>query len=181
MFPMVMGVTDFLKAKKFVKKVMSNLINKGYEVDENIEIGIMIEIPSAAICSEQLAKEVDFFSIGTNDLIQYTLSVDRTNELLSDYYVPHHPAVLNLIKITAEAANKYNIPISVCGAMASTPKYIPLLIALGITTFSIAPSAFLDVKKRVLDLKEEEIIELQSSDLFTDVDSIEKIIRKVTP
>ena len=181
MFPMVMGVTDFLKAKKFVKKVMSNLINKGYEVDENIEIGIMIEIPSAAICSEQLAKEVDFFSIGTNDLIQYTLSVDRTNELLSDYYVPHHPAVLNLIKITAEAANKYNIPISVCGAMASTPKYIPLLIALGITTFSIAPSAFLDVKKRVLDLKEEEIIELQSSDLFTYVDSIEKIIRKVTP
>lgn len=181
MFPMVMGVKDYLKAKKFVKKVMSNLITKGYEVDENIEIGVMIEIPSAAICSQQLAKEVDFFSIGTNDLIQYTLSVDRTNESLSDYYIPHHPAVLNLIKTTADAANQHNIPISVCGAMASTPKYIPLLIALGITTFSLAPSAFLNVKKRVLELKEEDIIELQNFDLFTDSDSTEKIIRKVTP
>lgn len=181
MFPMVMGVKDFLKAKTFVKKVMSNLITKGYEVDENIEIGVMIEIPSAAICSEQLAKEVDFFSLGTNDLIQYTLSVDRTNELLSDYYIPHHPAVLNLIKMTADSANKYNIPVSVCGAMASTPKYIPILIALGITTFSIAPSAYLDVKKRVLDLKDEDIIELQKANLLTDIDSIETIIRKVTP
>ena len=181
MFPMVMGVKDFLKAKTFVKKVMSNLITKGYEVDENIEIGVMIEIPSAAICSEQLAKEVDFFSLGTNDLIQYTLSVDRTNELLSDYYIPHHPAVLNLIKMTADSANKYNIPVSVCGAMASVPKYIPILIALGISTFSIAPSAYLDVKKRVLDLKDEDIINLQKAELFTDVDSIETIIRKVTP
>ncbi len=181
MFPMVIGVKDYLKAKKFVKKVMSNLITKGYEVDENIEIGVMIEIPSAAICSEQLAKEVDFFSIGTNDLIQYTLSVDRTNDLLSDYYIPHHPAVLTLIKMTADSASKYNIPISVCGAMASTPKYIPLLIALGITTFSIAPSAYLDVKKRVLDLKDEDIIELQNIDLTTDSESIEKIIRKVSP
>jgi len=181
MFPMVMGVSDYRKAKTFVKKVMSNLINKGYEVDENIEIGVMIEIPSAAICSEQLAQEVDFFSIGTNDLIQYTLSVDRTNEMLSDYYIPHHPAVLNLIKITADSANKYNIPISVCGAMASVPKYIPLLIALGISTFSIAPSAYLDVKKRVLDLQDKDVIELQNFNLFTDSDSIEKIIRKVTP
>lgn len=181
MFPMVMGVTDFLKARTFVKKVMSNLINKGYEIDENIEIGVMIEIPSAAICSELLAKEVDFFSIGTNDLIQYTLSVDRTNDALSDYYVPHHPAVLHLIKMTADAANKYNIPISVCGAMASVPRYIPLLIALGISTFSIAPSAFLDVKKRVLELKEEDIIELRKTELFTDIESIDKIIRKVTP
>jgi len=181
MFPMVMGVKDFLKAKTFVKKVMSNLITKGYEVDENIEIGAMIEIPSAAICSEQLAKEVDFFSIGTNDLIQYTLSVDRTNELLTDYYIPHHPAVLKLIKMTADAANKYNIPITVCGAMASVSKYIPLLIALGISTFSIAPSAYLDVKKRVLDLKDEEIIELQGFDFFNDIDSNDTIIRKVTP
>ena len=181
MFPMVIGVSDFLKAKTFVKKVMSNLINKGYEVDENIEIGVMIEIPSAALCSEQLAKEVDFFSIGTNDLIQYTLSVDRTNEMLSDYYIPHHPAVLNLIKTTADSANKYNIPISVCGAMASVPKYIPLLIALGITTFSIAPSAFLNVKKRILDLEDKDVTELKNFDMFTDIDSIEKIIRKVTP
>lgn len=181
MFPMVMGVKDYLKAKNFVKKVMSNLITKGYEVDENIEIGVMIEIPSAAICSEQLAQEVDFFSIGTNDLIQYTLSVDRTNELLSDYYIPHHPAVLKLIKITADAANKHKIPISVCGAMASIPKYIPLLIALGITNFSIAPSAFLDVKKRVLDLKDEDVIELQKFDFFIDSDNNEKIIRKVSP
>jgi phosphotransferase system enzyme I (PtsI) len=181
MFPMVMGVTDFLKAKTFVKKIMSNLINKGYEIDENIEIGVMIEIPSAAICSEDLAKEVDFFSIGTNDLIQYTLSVDRTNELLSDYYVPHHPAVLQLIRQTAQSAHKYNIPISVCGAMASVPKYIPLLIALGITTFSIAPSAFLDVKKRILDLKEEDILELKNFELSTNIETIEKMIRKVTP
>lgn len=181
MFPMVMGVTDFLKAKKFVKKIMSNLLNKGYEIDENIEIGVMIEIPSAAICSQDLAKEVDFFSIGTNDLIQYTLSVDRTNELLSDYYVPHHPAVLYLIKKTAEAAHQYNIPISVCGAMASVPRYIPLLLAMGISTFSIAPSAFLDVKKRILDLKEEDLLELQNFESFTNVETIEKIIRKVTP
>ncbi len=181
MFPMVMGVTDFLKAKTFVKKIMKNLINKGYEIDENIEIGVMIEIPSAAICSSQLAKEVDFFSIGTNDLIQYTLSVDRTNEMLSDYYIPHHPAVLQLIKRTADSALNHNIPISVCGAMASVPKYIPLLIALGINNFSIAPSAFLDVKKRILDLKEEDIIEIRNYELFKNVENIEKIIRKVTP
>jgi len=83
--------------------------------------------------------------------------------------------------MTADSAKKHNIPISVCGAMASTPKYIPILIALGITTFSIAPSAYLDVKKRVLDLKDKDIIDLQKADLFTDLDSIETIIREVTP
>ncbi|MFA7056861.1 MAG: phosphoenolpyruvate--protein phosphotransferase [Candidatus Cloacimonadales bacterium] len=181
MFPMVMGTKDYLKAKTFVKKVMSNLITKGYEVDENIEIGVMIEIPSAAICSDQLAQVVDFFSIGTNDLIQYTLSVDRTNEHLTGYYIPHHPAIIQLMKLTAQAALKHNIPIAVCGAMASTPKYIPLLLALGINTFSIAPSAFLDVKKRVLEVKEEDIQRLRDFDFDTDIDTIDQMLKEVTP
>lgn len=181
MFPMVMGTKDYLKAKRFVKKVMSNLITKGYEVDENIEIGVMIEIPSAAICADQLAQVVDFFSIGTNDLIQYTLSVDRTNEVLTDYYIPHHPSVIYLMKMASDAALKHNIPISVCGAMASTPKYIPLLLALGIHTFSSSPSSFLDVKKRVLEIKEEDIQRLKDFDFNTDIDSIKKILKEVTP
>jgi phosphotransferase system enzyme I (PtsI) len=152
MFPMVIGTSDFLKAKRFVKKAISNLLNKGYDLDENIEIGVMVEIPSAAICSKELAKHVDFFSIGTNDLIQYTLSVDRTNDLLNSYYIPHHPAVLSLIKLTAESAKQNNIPVSVCGAMASNNKYIPLLLALGIDKLSISPSAFLSIKHEIINL-----------------------------
>ncbi|OQY39197.1 MAG: phosphoenolpyruvate--protein phosphotransferase [Candidatus Cloacimonetes bacterium 4572_65] len=180
MFPMVIGLDDFIKAQRFVKKAISNLQNRGYDVNSDIEIGVMIEIPSAALCSEMLAEHADFFSIGTNDLIQYTLSVDRTNDLLNNYYVPHNPAVLQLIKYTVEGAKKHNIPVSVCGQMASTPKYIALLLALGVDELSIAPSAFLDVKKEIINLNDETIMKLREFNIKTTVNNIEKKLREVS-
>ncbi len=178
MFPMVIGVSDFLKAKNFVKKAINNLQRKGYKVDENIEIGVMIEIPSAAICSRTLAQYVDFFSIGTNDLIQYTLSVDRTNDILNDYYIPHHPAVLSLIKLTVESAKQENIPVSVCGAMASNLKYIKLLLALGIDTLSISPSAFLNVKQEIISLEPESIEEFKEINNTTTLERIVELLEE---
>lgn len=180
MFPMVLGVEEFLQAKEFVLKVMSNLKNKGYKVNENIEIGVMIEIPSAAICADALAKEVDFFSIGTNDLVQYTLSIDRTNQSITKYYIPHHPAVIALIKNTCVAANKHNIPVTVCGAMASETKYIPMLLAFGVDNLSIAPSSFLDAKKCVLSLNDEMLIRLKNFDYNTSATSIDNFLKELT-
>ena len=142
MFPMIIDAEDFRKAKKFVQNCQQELSVQGIAFSQEIPLGAMIEIPSAALCSEELARECDFLSIGTNDLVQYTLAADRNNENVTSYYIQHHPSVLGLIKQTVKSAKKYQTPLSVCGEMASHPQYIPLLIGMGITELSVNPGSF---------------------------------------
>ena len=146
MFPMIIDAEDFRKAKRFVQNCQQELSAQGIACKLKIPLGAMIEIPSAALCSEELARECDFLSIGTNDLVQYALAADRNNERVSSYYIQHHPAVLGLIKQTVKSAEKYQTPLSVCGEMASNPQYIPLLIGMGITELSVNPGSFLVAK-----------------------------------
>ena len=123
--------------------------NKKERYNSNIEIGAMIEIPSAAVTSDLIAQECDFLSIGTNDLVQYTLAVDRDNSSVEEYYQPTDLAVLRLIKMTVDNAHKENIKVALCGEMASEKKYIPLLLGLGIDEFSVSPGRLLAVKNEI--------------------------------
>lgn len=147
MFPMVMDVEDFLKARAIVQQCKKELEAEGLPFKPDIPLGVMIEIPSAALCADALAKEADFFSIGTNDLVQYTLAVDRNNDSIARMYIQHHPAVLKLIKMIIEAGEKQQIPVSVCGEMASVEEYVPLLIGMGIKQLSVNPGRYIQCKR----------------------------------
>jgi phosphoenolpyruvate-protein phosphotransferase (PTS system enzyme I) len=146
MFPFVSGVEELRAARALVAGVRHEL---GAEAPANVPIGVMIEVPSAALTADLLAEEADFFSIGTNDLIQYCLAVDRTDDRVSHLYEPLHPAILRAIRLTARAARRRRLPLSVCGEMASDPALLALLVGFGVTEFSMAPAA-LPVAKRVL-------------------------------
>ncbi|HMA69531.1 MAG TPA: phosphoenolpyruvate--protein phosphotransferase [Candidatus Mcinerneyibacterium sp.] len=152
MFPMISGVDELLKAKKILEEAKNDLRNDGVEFDEDVDVGIMIEVPSAAVVSDVLAKHVDFFSIGTNDLIQYTLAVDRGNKQLSYLYNPLHPSVLRLLKMVINNGQNEGIEVSMCGNMAGNPKYTILLIGLNLRKLSVAPSSILEVKKIIKEL-----------------------------
>ena len=152
MFPMISCVSEVLKAKMIIEECKNELKEQNISFDPEIGIGAMIEIPSAAITSDDIAKECDFLSIGTNDLVQYTLAVDRDNETVSDYYQPSHLSVLRLIKMTIENAHAHDIKVAVCGEMASEKKYIQLLIGLGIDELSVSPGRFLMIKNEILQI-----------------------------
>jgi phosphoenolpyruvate-protein phosphotransferase (PTS system enzyme I) len=146
MFPMISGVAELRAAKAVLLAVQQQLRDEGVAFAEGIPIGIMIEMPSAAVIADQLALECDFFSIGTNDLIQYTMAVDRANELVSYLYEPLHPALLRLVCGVAEAAHARGIPVSVCGEMAGDPVVAPVLVGLGIHELSMSAVAIPEVK-----------------------------------
>ena len=151
MFPMISCLAEFLKAKGFLLECMSELKDEGKSFNEKIEIGMMIEIPAAAIAADELAKEADFFSIGTNDLIQYTLAVDRLNEKVSYLYNPMHPAVLRLIKMTIEAAHQEGKWCGMCGEMAGDPNAIPMLLEYGLDELSMNASSILEARKIIIN------------------------------
>ncbi len=150
MFPMISSLGEFLEAKEILKECMGELKAEGKSYNENLETGIMVEIPAAAIMADELAKYVDFFSIGTNDLIQYTLAADRMNEQVSYLYNPMHPAVLRLIKMTIEAAHKEGKWCGMCGEMAGDEKFIPTLVEYGLDEFSMSASSILNAKKYIM-------------------------------
>jgi len=152
MFPMITALDDFREAMKVLNSVRADLESEGIDYARELPVGVMIEVPSSALIAEQLAKECNFFSIGTNDLIQYTLAVDRDADNVVDYYSGYHPAVLQLIKMTVQGARTSGIPVSVCGEMASERDFIPFLLGLGIRQLSVAPSTALHAKELILKL-----------------------------
>jgi phosphotransferase system enzyme I (PtsI) len=149
MFPMISGVEELRQAKALLEDCKREV---GEKNSGKMEVGAMIEIPSAAISADTLARHVDFFSIGTNDLIQYTIAVDRVNERIAHLYEPTHPAVLRLLKIIANAAHAHNIWVGVCGEMARDVALIPLLIGLGMDELSVGATSVPRVKMAVQSL-----------------------------
>jgi phosphotransferase system enzyme I (PtsI) len=148
---MISSIEEIRRIRNLFELTKGELQKEGSAFDAGIPFGVMIEIPSVAILADQLAKEVDFFSIGTNDLIQYTLAVDRDNDLVNDLYEPLNPAVLRLIRNVVQVANNSGRPVILCGEMAGTPAYIPLLVGMGLTDLSMNPSALLEAKKIIRD------------------------------
>ena len=151
MIPMLSNMQETRQVLEMIDELKSDLRAQGVDFDPNIPVGAMIEVPAAAICADIFAQRLDFLSIGTNDLIQYTIAIDRVDDEVSYLYEPLHPAVLRLIRMTLDAGARADIPVAMCGEMAGDIKYTQLLLALGLREFSVHPAYLLEVKKNILD------------------------------
>ena len=160
LYPMISALPELQEIKRLMDEVRSELRAEGVPFDERLEIGVMIEIPSAALTADLLAPEVDFFSIGTNDLIQYTLAIDRTNEHVAFMYEPLEPAVLRLLQRVAHAAHEGKIGLAMCGEMAGDPLYAAILMGLGFEYLSMNVAAIPWVKKVVRSVRMQDAVEL---------------------
>ena len=160
MYPMISGLDELSQANALVEKYKAELRAEGLPFNENLDIGVMIEIPAAVLIANELAARVKFFSIGSNDLIQYTLAADRTNEKVSYLYEPTHPAIVRLIKQTVDAAHRHGIWVGVCGEIAGDPTLVPLLLGLGVDELSTAPAGVAQIKYMIRRLKITEAEEL---------------------
>ena len=168
MYPMISSVTEVEQANALVEEYKGELRRENTPFNENLEIGAMIEIPSAALAADALARKVNFFSVGTNDLVQYSLAVDRLNEKIAHLYEPTHPAILRLIHMTVEAAHKKGIWVGVCGEMAGDPLVAPLLLGLGVEELSVAPISVPRIKFLIRRMKMAEAKELADRALKCD-------------
>lgn len=151
MFPMIISVDEVIEIKKIVEGIKAELDGEGFAYDKNIELGIMIETPASVIIAEDLAKEVDFFSIGTNDLTQYTLAIDRQNQSLDRFYDPHHPAILKMLKMVVDAAHKYGKWAGICGELGADLTLTKEFLAMGFDELSVSPGRVLPIRKIVLE------------------------------
>ncbi len=155
MFPLVSTISEFRQARAILRAVAGELAAEGVAVPAGLPVGVMVEVPAAAVMADQLAKEVDFFSIGTNDLIQYTLAVDRTNETVAGLYSAADPSVLRLIALVVAAAEPRGLDVTVCGAMGGEPLYAPLLLGLGIRCLSMAPHQLPEIKRVIRAIRDD--------------------------
>lgn len=162
LFPMISGMEEYYRCSAALDKAKDELRDEGMDFNENIKVGVMMELPSLAVISDFIASEVDYFSVGTNDLIQYTLGIDRNNEFVAYLYRPSHPAVLRTLKKIIESANSAGIGCTVCGEIAGEPKYIPMLLGLGFRNLSMSPAGLLKARMiiRALDIADcEQLVE----------------------
>ena len=157
MFPMIATVDEFRQAKSLLLEEKQNLLNEGIAVSDTIEVGMMVEIPSAAVIADLFSKEADFLSIGTNDLIQYTLAADRMNEKVSYLYQPYHPAIIKLVKNVIDAGHQNGKWVGMCGEMAGDEIAIPILLALGLDEFSMSAPSILNVRAQIATLSKAEL------------------------
>ncbi len=179
MFPMISSMEELLEAKSVYNKAKSELDNEGIAYAANIQVGMMIEIPSAAIASDILARHVDFFSIGTNDLIQYTCAVDRMNEKVQHLYQPFNPGVLRLIKMVIDNGHKQGIWVGMCGEMAGDKRMIPILLGMGLDEFSMSTSSILPARKLIQSLAYEKAQDIANQVLnLSTVNEIENFLAK---
>ncbi len=165
MYPMISGIAELRSANAVLEEVKEEFRQKQIPFDENINVGIMVEIPSAALTGDILAEEADFFSIGTNDLIQYALAIDRINKNVAYLYEPLHPAILRLIAQVINAGHAKGIPVGMCGEMASDPKYTVLLLGMGLDQYSVNADALLKIKKIIRSISFEEAQEISQQAL----------------
>ncbi|MBQ1664004.1 MAG: phosphoenolpyruvate--protein phosphotransferase, partial [Clostridia bacterium] len=149
MFPMVTSVWEVKEAKKMCRQVMDELTAEGIPFSENVDLGIMIETPAAAVMSDRLAKEVDFFSCGTNDLTQYTLACDRQNNDLGRFFNPHHPAVLRLLKMVCDNAHRNGVWVGICGELGADLELTETFLSIGIDELSVSPASVLPLRAEI--------------------------------
>ena len=181
MFPMIATLEEFREAKTILLEEKQFLLNDGITVSEDIEIGIMVEIPSTAVLADQFAKEVDFFSIGTNDLIQYTMAADRMNEQVSYLYQPYNPAILRLVKMVIDAAHAEGKWAGMCGEMAGDEIAIPLLLGLGLDEFSMSAPSILKARNQIKDLDQNDMKQLAEEALHMQTsEEVMEYVKKVT-
>ena len=180
MYPMISGIEELRAANKILENVKKELRNKKIAFDEDIEVGTMIEIPSAAVAIDIIAKETDFVSIGTNDLIQYTLAVDRVNENVANLYDPLHPSIIRLIKTVIDGAHNAQIKAGMCGEMAGDPFYTPLLLGMGLDEFSVSAAQIPKIKKIIRSITMAQAKELAGEIVkLGDRDKASKLISKI--
>ncbi|MHC5039556.1 MAG: phosphoenolpyruvate--protein phosphotransferase, partial [Planctomycetota bacterium] len=180
MFPMIATLEEVRKARQIVQEVMDELDQTGTPFDEEIEIGAMVEVPSAALMASRMAEALDFLSLGTNDLIQYTLAVDRVNENVANLYQPVHPAVLQLISGVVQVGEEKGIEVSMCGEMSGDVRYAVLLLGMGLKEFSVSPSAIPDIKKVIRSITMKRAREIASEAFtFSDADETEAFLQDV--
>ena len=178
MFPMIATLQEFRDAKAMLLEEKAKLVSEGVEVSEDIQVGIMIEIPAAAVIADRFAKEVDFFSIGTNDLIQYTMAADRMNERVSYLYQPYNPAILRLIKNVIDSAHAEGKWAGMCGEMAGDQTAVPLLVGLGLDEFSMSATSILRTRSLMKRLDSAKMAELANK-AITECDTAEEVVALV--
>lgn len=181
MFPMISNLDEFRAAKAVLEEEKKALLENGVEVSDHIEVGIMVEIPSTAVMADVFAKEVDFFSIGTNDLIQYTMAADRMNERVSYLYQPYNPAILRLVKMVIDAAHKEGKWAGMCGEMAGDEIAVPILLGLGLDEFSMSATSILRARSQISNLSKAEMKEMAEHVLTLDTnDAVQEVVKKAT-
>ncbi|KJD38891.1 phosphoenolpyruvate-protein phosphotransferase [Paenibacillus polymyxa] len=177
MFPMIATLNEFREAKAVLLEEKEKLVAEGVSVSEEIQLGIMVEIPSTAVLADQFAKEVDFFSIGTNDLIQYTMAADRMNERVSYLYQPYNPSILRLVKMVIDAAHREGRWVGMCGEMAGDTTAIPLLLGLGLDEFSMSATSILPARSQISKLSRADMEKLAAKAL--DMQTAEQVVELV--